>query len=1836
MSKQPFSMPQMAPIHRDNQGQNPRASHTVRQHRYPFSSYGYSIPLSIVIVLSIALLGCVLHSSFYHQLDPKACLMTYMQPTYYRIQDFGQEKTSLAGKYALLLYRDEGDDHPALQPGEFTQKGDYDWTIAPSVKIRPTGIPALFIPGNAGSARQVRSIARETISWHKPGSQRFDFFTVDFNEEFSAFHGQLLLDQAQYINDAIRYILSLYDESYHSYPKPTSVLIIGHSMGGIVARTIFLKENYLPGSVHAILTLATPHMVPPLALDHAISSIYDRIESFWREGFAGPDAALKNVSLVSILGGNQDITVNSDAGNVHHLIPQSQGFSVFTTAIPHAWVGSDHLSILWCSQIVKQIGRALVDIVESTRPERVKSLERRMEILRRHLVRDDHAADPVERRSGENIRLSEVSHSFVEGHIWVSPISSRRRGASHYQIFTIPKNSSGGADTFTMLTNQEFGPNNHYQLLLCKHESKRQGDAVLSCQGSHLSTVAIPASTSESTLPLFKGEFYTGHEFRFISSALQDLAPFHYIVLRSSGAEQPISSFVLAECTSQAANVETVQTSALGLLRSGLQRASFPQTPALFSKLVLPNVDNSLLTYTLKVEGGNCQGALFQPMMMQSSWSTNEDRFAVNVAAKASGMDINFHGDLPYYDKVHVQGHNGIELHFWRDPTCQEPLSLSLRVDTYGSLGKVVIRYRTIVIVFTFMVVILTIRAQLKEWAKYGEFRPFGIMMSELTKTTYWQFPVILIVFAGIQSLGSKRVDSLEFSPKQGAASLTANSIIGSASTWFDDALLGRNETLFWLLVPAFFQVAVGIVALVWIILNTIIKVVARIIGVVTDMKDSLTRTSGRKGISFSALDLWISVVPYQFVFAATFLALIGTSARAQIHTQRVSSAHLFAAWNSFHLSASMLMVFFFLLPFCVPSLMVWIRNIVIGWYRSFPSDHRVDYVAPFIIFVQGLAGGGDSAGINGALWRRPMDAQKKHTASQAAAESTTLPETARAASTAGTSTRHQRDLTLERLPDDVHAEKDLGGASAAGHVTNNDHNSALGLNPDSPVRPHSPRSSLSPSTSEEMGFFFDTTPPASSSPSMTCISDTACTTYTAAGQRKEEENAQSGTKTPKRPSSPSFMSTPPPPPPFLNPPLPPRSRLCKNARIMSPLFNAPSSSSPQQPFNALQLPHHNMGDAKLSTNSADKTLGPGRFRKHHSFNFESPEPIPRRPLTSIEGSSRHLWPANSTFLTMSEQFRARIFDGSPVEFQAREPGSGPNNKHSTSSQTFASTPSSIVQKGHDALLESYRFTPTRESSAEFVSDMQPRRKTRRIVEGPYYKERSHRMVAGHVRKLIQEAVEDGIGELDLSNLELNDLPSEIRDLSYAIAYSERGSFSLCKNRLKLFLSSNNFSTIPMDVFSLHNLSVLSIRNNNIENIPPEIGLLHNLVELSIGGNLLKSLPYQIALLPKLHILTLHPNPFLPLPYSRAEINDSSPANLRNQGNHPEAAVVEVMASNTQNNQVGEHGLEPEIQEQEQIHQEQQSPFISSSALPLLHQSEDVEMLPPPDELVPASSSSRIAAEPGTEAPVDVFDQRGPRNESVSEGVTTTSMSQHGHEVSAVSMDLSARLPPHKVTRARFPSLLVLAGNALLNYVDAHEPATVVTKHIDLAIERPRKDSKISTEDDESLQDNCYHDASGTIFREETTAVKGGSRTRLTSAKRKRFVFKEEMIRQYLTLYLFDHFKRARSNNRCAGCQKQFWKPCRIMTVWQELLGQHQVPVQWKGCGISGCLGVPASLLLTSRTELNLTDEEAAPHLDVQLGDGPELEYGHEPALEPMSVMASPILSAMGSPETGQ
>jgi len=279
--------------------------------------------------------------------------------------------------------------------------------------MEPNGVPVLFIPGNAGSYRQVRPIAaeaatqffnayRNNASILQDGIRNLDFFTgstivvcvlivVDFNEDFSAFHGQTLLDQAEYLNEAVSYILSLYHETRRAphdvgLPDPQSVIIVGHSMGGIVARAMLTMPNYLPNSINTIITMAAPHALPPAPFDWEMQRIYTSVNTYWRKAYAAKWAnnnPLWHVTLISIAGGGLDNTVASDYTATSSIVPMTNGFTVYTSTVPGVWTGMDHQAILWCDQFRKVVARSLLEVIDVRRAAQTKSRAERMQVFRK-------------------------------------------------------------------------------------------------------------------------------------------------------------------------------------------------------------------------------------------------------------------------------------------------------------------------------------------------------------------------------------------------------------------------------------------------------------------------------------------------------------------------------------------------------------------------------------------------------------------------------------------------------------------------------------------------------------------------------------------------------------------------------------------------------------------------------------------------------------------------------------------------------------------------------------------------------------------------------------------------------------------------------------------------------------------------------------------------------------------------------------------------------------------------------------------------------------------------------------------------------------------------------------------------------------------------------------------------------------------------------------------------------------------------------------------------------------------------------------------------------------
>ncbi|XP_031831739.1 GPI inositol-deacylase isoform X2 [Nomia melanderi] len=266
-----------------------------------------------------------------------------------------------------------------------------------------SGIPVLFIPGNAGSHEQVRSLA--SVSLRKSLKDRtpfhFDYFTVSLGKDYSALYGGVLMEETLYVSHCIQKILSLYKISVEN------VILIGHSMGGLVAKgSVLLTSNVNASVTNIIITLATPH-TPTLVLDRTLANYYYNLENQLNKI---KDA---EVNIISIGGGPRDILVTT----TQH-IDTTADINVLSTNIPDVWKSTDHLSILWCKQLVFTVVRSLFDSVNvSQRPPRISSKpEERMQALSYHF--HHHAA-------GKRLYYYKETVQFEPGGQWIEDIRTQ-------------------------------------------------------------------------------------------------------------------------------------------------------------------------------------------------------------------------------------------------------------------------------------------------------------------------------------------------------------------------------------------------------------------------------------------------------------------------------------------------------------------------------------------------------------------------------------------------------------------------------------------------------------------------------------------------------------------------------------------------------------------------------------------------------------------------------------------------------------------------------------------------------------------------------------------------------------------------------------------------------------------------------------------------------------------------------------------------------------------------------------------------------------------------------------------------------------------------------------------------------------------------------------------------------------------------------------------------------------------------------------------------------------------------------------------------------------------
>ncbi|CAM9199795.1 unnamed protein product, partial [Chrysoparadoxa australica] len=200
------------------------------------------------------------------------------------------------------------------------------------------GTPVLFVPGHLGTYQQARSIGSHLAT----SGVGLDLFALDFLEEMTAIHASYAWRQAQFLNHALAAIRNL----YRGTGGAASVMVVGHSYGGIVARAAVTLTSYRHGDISDIITLGTPHALPAWPLDPSMSSLMADSNSFWSSG------AVADISLVSLSGGSADGAVHAELTDASRATPVGHSLTVTTSAMKGVGFGVDHLALVWCGQLV--------------------------------------------------------------------------------------------------------------------------------------------------------------------------------------------------------------------------------------------------------------------------------------------------------------------------------------------------------------------------------------------------------------------------------------------------------------------------------------------------------------------------------------------------------------------------------------------------------------------------------------------------------------------------------------------------------------------------------------------------------------------------------------------------------------------------------------------------------------------------------------------------------------------------------------------------------------------------------------------------------------------------------------------------------------------------------------------------------------------------------------------------------------------------------------------------------------------------------------------------------------------------------------------------------------------------------------------------------------------------------------------------------------------------------------------------------------------------------------------------------------------------------------------
>ncbi|KAF5332027.1 hypothetical protein D9758_014587 [Tetrapyrgos nigripes] len=586
--------------------------------------------------------------------------MSYMSPAYIPQTAFDSSWTALAGRYSLFLYREAGWESNQIHKG----------------------VPVLFIPGNAGSFKQVRSIASSAARQYFPrpydasfefksrGAKPLDVFAVEFNEDLSAFHGPTLESQIAYTSRAIDFILSMYTPN-------TSIIIMGHSMGGVVATSLLPSEK-----ISTVITMSTPHTLPPARFDQRIDKIYAHNREI---------LAHDPTPIVSLCGGATDMMIPSESCILLPTNGRDAPFrrTVFSSALEGAWTGVGHREMVWCHQVRWRVARAALELSAA------QSLSERSTILDRWL-RDGHNLPPV---SSDGTSIHDNYEALPAGmHI----VLKQPTGSRSY-LLPIPSTKSSTSHRFTLFVSKgsipPVSPQNPNSLRvsvgICAKSPGSSADVLFECEALHPVThklipnpvpgrvFPVPQEGSDESegVVLFEVDVPVEASEKWIAVTIETARGEGWVVGGFSGDDVHVNDVRMAGML-------------FGNSFVGLTNPNALRTVVKFPKLL----SNTLVVYRLTPQytETSCKDALMPPLLMHTSHPSETHYFPLTFYHDHRVL-LHTHGQAPYVPST-SNASNGLEFVIYSsgNSVCSSSLSgFHLSIDWLATLGRWPPRYFT-------------------------------------------------------------------------------------------------------------------------------------------------------------------------------------------------------------------------------------------------------------------------------------------------------------------------------------------------------------------------------------------------------------------------------------------------------------------------------------------------------------------------------------------------------------------------------------------------------------------------------------------------------------------------------------------------------------------------------------------------------------------------------------------------------------------------------------------------------------------------------------------------------------------------------------------------------------------------------------------------------------------------------------------------------------------------------------------------------------------------------------------------------------------------------------